>query len=102
MSIGTQQGLEEDLNKTSVKVQEKCQSTHYSMEYDAKFINIDRADLGENPKAKTEFTCASDPEVEMMPLGVRTKGSPFTLSQFSVQGFRGGGQLRVQAYYQTV
>lgn len=55
-------------------MQEECQSTHFPMEYAAKFINIDKADLGENLKTKTE--------VKIMPLEIRTEGSLFTLSQF--------------------
>lgn len=55
-------------------MQEECQSTHFPMEHDAKFINIGKADQGENLKTKTEF--------KMMPLEIRTKGSLFTLSQF--------------------
>ena len=37
-------------------MQEKHQSTHFPMEYDAKFINIDKADLEDNLKTKTKFT----------------------------------------------
>lgn len=48
-----------------MKVQEECQSTLFSMEYDEISRDIHKADLGENLKTKTEFPWTLNPEVEM-------------------------------------
>lgn len=73
------------------------------MEYDAKSRNIYKADLEANLKTKTEFTCIINLEVEMdTSYSKRTKGSPFILSQFQVQGSKVVAGQESKIYHQTV